>query len=289
MTAVAEAGILVNGEARAPEGAVVSVFDRGFQYGDGVFETLALVDGRVREQAAHLERLARGAELLGIPAPEVGAFEADIAELSRDLGRGDRAVIKLNYTRGAGGRGLAPPPDPVPTRVAMRLGWPGHPVEWAETGVRVITCRTRQVSGAALDGRIKSMNQLNHIVARMEWTDPGIAEGLLRDGEGRVVEGTVTNLFLVRDGELVTPDLAGAGLPGVTRGRVLEAAASLGIPVREDPVWPGDLARAEELFLTNSIIGVWPVRELDGQMVADGAPGPVTRRLQQALEGMYAA
>jgi len=289
MTAGPESRVLVNGQARAPEEAAVSVFDRGFQYGDGVFETLALVNGRVREQAAHLDRLARGAELLGIPVPETGAFEADIAELSRDLGREGRAVIKLNYTRGAGGRGLAPPADPHPTRVAMRLGWPGHPTEWAEAGVRVMTCRTRQVSGAALDGRIKSMNQLNHIVARMEWTDPHIAEGLLCDGEGRVVEGTVTNLFLVQGGEVITPDLAGAGLPGVTRGRVLEAAASRGLPVREKGVWPGDLARAEELFLTNSIIGIWPVHELDGRSVADGAPGPVTCRLQRALEGMYAA
>ena len=289
MTSGSGPRVLVNGQARAPEEAAVSVFDRGFQYGDGVFETIALVDGEFRDQDAHLARLARGAELLGIPAPQPGAFEADMAELARGLGSGDRAVIKLNYTRGSGGRGLLPPAEPAPTRVAMRLPWPGHPAEWADAGVRLITCRTRQVSGAALDGRIKSMNQLNHIVARMEWTDPGIAEGLLRDGEGRVVEGTVSNLFLVRDGELVTPDLAGAGLPGITRGRVLEVAESLRIPVRAGAVWPGDLSGADELFLTNSIIGIWPVCELDGRSVADGAPGPVTRRLQRALEGMYAA
>ena len=280
----ASTAVLINGQRHAPEQATVSVFDRGFQYGDGVFETLAVVAGQVRDRDAHLDRLARGATLLGIPEPDRDALSAEIAQLAA-AGEGN-AVIKVLYSRGVGGRGLAPPAEPAPTRVVMRLPWPAHPPDWRESGVRTITCRTRQASGAALDGRIKSMNQLNHIVARMEWRDPAIAEGLLCDEAGRVVEGTVSNLFVVIGGRLLTPDLSGAGLPGVTRGRVMALAAERCGGVAEADLTAADLAGAEEVFLTNSLIGIWPVREHDGRALA--APGPVTLELQQALEGSYA-
>ncbi|HKJ72285.1 MAG TPA: aminodeoxychorismate lyase [Gammaproteobacteria bacterium] len=278
--------VLLNGQPRTAESATVSVFDRGFQYGDGVFETLAAVDGQARDRDAHMARLAEGARLLGIPAPDPAVLAAEIDALA---GAADdsRAVIKVAYSRGRGGRGLAPPEEASPTRVVMRLPWPDHPRDWADSGVRTIACRTRQVSGAALDGRIKSMNQLNHIVARMEWRDPRIAEGLLCDDRGCLVEGTVTNLFAVRDGEVVTPDLSGSGLPGITRGRILALAGEHGVGAREADLRPGDLAGADELFLTNSLVGVWPVREHDGRALP-GAPGPVTRRLQRALEASYA-
>ena len=279
--------VLIDGQPVAPETASVSVFDRGFQYGDGVFETLAVVDGQVRERDAHIARLARGARLLGIPEPDSGTLAGEIDGLAGALGAGERAVIKLLYSRGRGGRGLAPPEHPEPTRVVMRLPWPAHPPEWRLRGVRTITCATRQASAAALDGRIKSMNQLNHIVARMEWQDPGIAEGLLRDERGCLVEGTVTNLFAVFADRVITPDLAGCGLPGVTRRRVLELAGRRPGGAEEGDLRPEDLARADEVFLTNSLIGIWPVRAHDRHAFA-GAPGPVTHELQQGLEAIYA-
>ncbi len=278
--------ILINGQPCAPEAAVVSVFDRGFQYGDGVFETLAAVGGRVREREAHLERLALGARLLAIPEPDRQVLDGELDRLARELGKGDRAVLKVLYTRGAGGRGLEPPESPLPTRVLMRLPWPDHPPEWVQRGVRIFTCRTRQMSGAALDGRIKSMNQLNHIAARLEWQDPEIAEGLLCDLSGRVIEGTVSNLFAIQSGVLLTPDLAGAGLPGVTRRRILELADELGIPAHETDLYREDLQEMEELFLTNSVIGVWPIREHEGRNLPQ-APGPITTRLREALEASY--
>ncbi len=277
---------LVNGHRRDPAKGAISVLDRGFQYGDGVFETLAVVDGRIREQVAHLERLTQGARLLGIPEPDRGILSDELEAAAGDLRPDQRGVIKVFLSRGPGGRGLAPPEAPEPTRVVLRLPWPAHPASWRELGVRVVLCRTLQVSGAALDGSIKHMNQLNHIVARMEWTDPGIAEGLLQDGRGRVIEGTVTNLFRVAAGTLETPRLDGSGLPGVTRRRVLGLAAEAGLAVGEGEIRPEDLHEADEVFLTNSLIGIWPVRELDGRPLA-GAPGPVTRRLQAALEQVY--
>lgn len=284
---MSETRVLVNGQVQPAETAAVSVFDRGFQYGDGVFETLAVVDGRVREPDAHLERLALGAGLLAIPEPDGDTLRREIRDLTADLDQGDRAVLKILYSRGRGGRGLAPPEGTEPTRVLMRLPWPEHPPEWAREGVRTFTCRTRQTSAAALDGRIKSMNQLNHIVARLEWQDPAIAEGILRDQAGRAIEGTVTNLFAVRSGSLLTPDLTGAGLPGITRRRVLDLAERLGVPAREAELYPEDLARADEVFLTNSVIGLWPVREHDGHPLPE-TPGPLTRNLREELERLYA-
>jgi len=278
--------ILINGQASSPESAVVSVFDRGFQYGDGVFETLAAVDGRIREREAHLDRLALGARLLAIPEPDRQVLDGELGQLASGLGEGGRAVLKVLYTRGPGGRGLAPPEVPMPTRVLMRLPWPEHPPEWAQRGVRTFTCRTRQMSGAALDGRIKSMNQLNHIAARLEWQDPEIAEGLLCDLAGRVIEGTVSNLFAVQSGVLLTPELAGAGLPGVTRRRILELANGLGVPAHETDLYPEDLQDMDELFLTNSVIGVWPIREHGGRNLPQ-APGPITARMREALEASY--
>ncbi|MFP4561005.1 MAG: aminodeoxychorismate lyase [Thiohalorhabdus sp.] len=278
---------LVNGSPCGIGDPAIPVSDRGFQYGDGIFETLAARGGRLLDGAAHLERLRQGADLLGIPAPAPAHLAAEAEGLVAQQGAGERNVIKILVSRGPGGRGLAPPAHPEPTRVVMRLPWPEHPAEWRRTGVRTVLCRTRQVSGDALDGRIKSMNQLNHIVARMEWTDPDIAEGLLQDHEERLVEGTATNLFLVRDGVLQTPDLTGAGLPGVTRRRILELARATGLPTEEGEVREVDLEHAEEAFLTNSIIGVWPIREHGGRRLPS-APGPWTVRLSQALETAYA-
>ncbi|HKJ87099.1 MAG TPA: aminodeoxychorismate lyase [Gammaproteobacteria bacterium] len=279
--------VLVNGHPCEALDPVLPVADRGFQYGDGVFETIASRGSRLLDGDAHLSRLAAGARLLGIPEPDTRRMAGEAASLLDGQGREERHVIKVLYTRGPGGRGLAPPADPRPTRVLMRLPWPEHPPTWARHGVHAITCATRQVSGEALDGRIKSMNQLNHIVARMEWSDPGIAEGLLQDAEGRLVEGTVTNLFLVSRGSLLTPDLSGSGLPGITRDRVLDIAEAEGIPARETEIRAHHLEDAEEMFLTNSVIGVWPVLQIDHRILPE-APGPLTSRLRRALEAGYA-
>ena len=273
---------LINGVAADPRSGTIAPLDRGFQYGDGVFETLAAVGGEGRDVDAHLARLARGAQLLGIPEPDSDRIREELYRLAPEQGR---AVLKVLYTRGIGGRGLAPPAEAAPTRVVLRLPWPDQPPEWWQEGVRAITCHTRQVSGEALDGRIKHMNRLGQIRARMEWTDPGIAEGLLRDDAGWMVEGTVTNILRVRDGRLETPAMGSAGLAGITRDRILTLARERGTPTVTKPLTRSDLFDADELGLTNSLVGLWPVRELDGEPFA--APGPVLGALQQALEASY--
>jgi 4-amino-4-deoxychorismate lyase len=284
MTAPTNPSAILNGVPTPAPEASVSVFDRGFQFGDGCFETLAAVNGRVRDRAEHLERLGRGARLLGIPEPDSGQLADELAELCPAEGR---AVLKVIYTRGSGGRGLAPPDEAVPTRVVLRLPWPQYPAEHWTQGVRVRLCETRQIPGRSLDGRIKHLNQLNRITARMEWEGGDPAEGLMRDLEGRVLEGTVTNLFVVQGGTLLTPDLGRSGLPGIIRGRVLTLAQEAGWGVAEGEVTPAELGRGDEVFLTNSLIGIWPVRGVNDLGVAWPAPGPVTEHLQQLLESSY--
>jgi 4-amino-4-deoxychorismate lyase len=277
--------VIINGTPTPAPEATVSVYDRGFQYGDGCFETLAAVNGRVRDIDDHLERLSFGARMLGIPEPDTRVLAEELAELAPDEGR---AVLKVLYTRGSGGRGLAPPAEPQPTRVVLRAPWPDHPPEHWQEGVRVRLCETRQIPGRSLDGRVKHLNQLNRITARMEWEGDDPAEGLLRDLDGRLLEGTVTNLFAVRDGALLTPELGRSGLPGITRGRVLALARDAGLAAGEGELTPAELGKAEEVFLTNSIIGIWPVCGVTDLGAAWQAPGPVTTRLMEALEASYA-
>jgi len=259
-------------------GAPLDPGDRGLHYGDGLFETLAVADGRPRHLDRHLARLKDGLARLGIPAdPAPWTPELLSAAAQAPEGRG---VLKLVVTRGSGGRGYAPPDAPVPRRFLFLHPWPTGVEAGRRAGVAVRWCRTRLGEQPALAG-LKHLNRLEQVLARSEWRDPAIAEGLLCDGAGRVVEGTRSNLFLVRDGVLLTPRLDRCGVAGVMRGLLLETAAALGLEVRVTDLRPDDVEGADELFLSNSVIGLWPVRCLEGRTYP--APGPLTRRLQEAL------
>ena len=238
----------------------IPVADRGLQYGDGLFETIAVVDGKPCLWDRHLARLREGCALLSIPPPPEDQLAAEALGLTRGV---DRAVLKLILTRGEGGRGYRPPDPPLPRRILRRTPWPAYPDAWRSTGVRVRYCRTRLGHQPLLAG-LKHLNRLEQVLARGEWNDPDIAEGLMLDLDGRVVEGTQTNLFVLQDGQLLTPALDRCGVAGVVRGLVLEAAWVLGFRVVEAALTPERLAAADALFLTSSLAGVWPVRELAG-------------------------
>ena len=238
----------------------IPVADRGLQYGDGLFETIAVVDGKPCLWDRHLARLREGCALLSIPPPPEDQLAAEALGLTRGM---DRAVLKLILTRGEGGRGYRPPDPPLPRRILRRTPWPAYPDAWRSTGVRVRYCRTRLGHQPLLAG-LKHLNRLEQVLARGEWNDPDIAEGLMLDLDGRVVEGTQTNLFVLQDGQLLTPALDRCGVAGVVRGLVLEAAWVLGFRVVEAALTPERLAAADALFLTSSLAGVWPVRELAG-------------------------
>lgn len=255
----------------------IAADDRGLLYGDGLFETLAVKDGVPQLWLEHSARLQRDCVRLGITPPSAELLHTEALQLCNGQ---TRAVLKIIITRGSGGRGYRPPVPATPRRILSLHPWPDYPAQYAEQGVRVRLCTIPLGSNPRLAG-IKHLNRLEQVLARAEWDDPEIVEGLLLDGAGRLIEGTMSNVFLVRHGQLLTPALDECGVAGVMRARVLELAGRLGIPAAVAPLQPGDVARADEIFLCNSLIGVWPVRQFEQQAFA---VGPVTRCLQQAIE-----
>jgi len=221
-----------------------------------------------------MERLLDGCSRLGIPVPDVTLLAAETARLCETS---DRAVLKIIITRGSGGRGYRPPASPEPQRLLMRFPWPDPVVP--ESGITLRLCQTPLGCNPLLAG-IKHLNRLEQVMARGEWNDESIHEGVMCDTEGYVVEGTMSNLFAVRDGVLLTPDLASCGVAGVMRHQILALAAQLSIPSEFADIKVTDLSVMDELFVTNSIIGIWPVARLDAQVFKRG---PVTEQLVQAL------
>lgn len=260
------------------EGGCLDPADRGLQYGDGLFETIAIVDGSARRWPAHVARLQAGCARLGIPAPSRARLEAELAALAPARGR---AVLKLLLTRGGGGRGYRPPARPRPTLVASLHQWPAWPAGLHQAGARVRWCRTPLPLDPATAG-IKHLNRLPQVLARAEWEDPAIFEGLMLDPRGRVVCGTMSNLFCRIGDTLLTPPLKEAGVAGILRQEVLERAAGLGMVVREGTLRPRDVEEAREVFLTNSLIEILPVTALAG---ATRPVGEWTRALAIALGG----
>ena len=277
MTGGAPIRVVINGAA----GDSLSSLDRGLLYGDGLFETLAISDGRPRFWARHMYRLREGCRRLAIPFPD----EPGLLEECREAIRGmERGVLKLILTRGPGGRGYRMPEDPQPTRIIQCHPWAGYAPELAGHGVSVRLCKQRLGCNPLLAG-IKHLNRLEQVLARREWTDAGIMEGLQCDIDDNLIEGTMSNLFLVRDGSLFTPDLSRCGVAGIMRSVVMELAGKLPVPVITQALALADLRRADEVFLTNSLIGIWPVAELGGVALRTG---PLTRRLQNALASLQA-
>ncbi|RMF99261.1 MAG: aminodeoxychorismate lyase [Gammaproteobacteria bacterium] len=261
---------LINGRP----GDSIPVTDRGFGYADGLFETIAVRGGQPRLLHRHLARLRAGCERLGIIAP-LAVLAAEIERLAR--GRA-RAILRVAITRGSGPRGYRPPADGSALRAVTLYPAGDAPRAYWRDGVRVIRCRTPAATSPAIAG-LKTLGRLEQVLARAEWDDPAIAEGLMRNADGWI-GGTRSNLFLVRQGRLYTPRLVSAGVAGVMRGLVIEQARRLGRPAAEVAVDDAQLESADELFLTNSQFGIWPVRQLGGRTLSSG---PLTRALMQAL------
>ncbi len=266
---------LINGDP----GDSIAITDRALQYGDGVFETLAVRDGRCEFWDRHLQRLTRGCEALRLPTPQPDRLSEEADRLVRDVRQG---VLKIIVTRGSGGRGYRPSREALPTRILTLSEWPEYPDDWHESGITVRWCEQRLGSQPALAG-IKHLNRLEQVLARMEWDDTDIAEGLLCDQQRHVIEGVSTNLFSVRAGRLRTPSLEHCGVAGVMRAVVMDLARDAGIACDVTPIDGDALGEADEIFLTNSLIGIWPVRRLG---TWERAPGPITRRLQAALDAL---
>ncbi|MBA3563286.1 MAG: aminodeoxychorismate lyase [Gammaproteobacteria bacterium] len=263
---------LINGKSAVQLDAA----DRGLHYGDGVFETMALRDGIVRFHERHLRRLAYGCERLRIEPPPQGTLEREIAELTAGTPSG---VVKLVVTRGTAGRGYGTRRTSAPTRVLSLHDDRVTPASFYRHGVRLRFCTTQLGRNRALAG-VKHLNRLEQVLARLEADDDQADEGLMLDETGRVISGTMTNLFLVRGGSLITPALEDCGVEGIMRGVVLESAVSAGFETRICDVRRDDVEAAQELFVTNALIGIWPVRVCAGHPLE---PGTVTRNLMDRL------
>ncbi|VAX09788.1 Aminodeoxychorismate lyase [hydrothermal vent metagenome] len=246
--------MLVNGKLTNQ----ISILDRGLQYGDGLFETIAVIAGQLSLWDQHIQRLQHGCERLGIASHSP---EQLLAEAVAEIGQQQRCVLKIIITRGAGGRGYLPPEGAHSNRIIYTSTWPDYPEDAGKKGVKIRICTSRLGNNSTL-AQLKHLNRLEQIMARSEWSNPAIAEGLMLDYEGRVIEGTMSNLFIHKDGNLSTPDLSRCGVAGVMRERVMDIAASSGAPVLVTDLSLENLFDADALFLTNSLIGVWPVRAI---------------------------
>lgn len=268
---------LVNGQSVS----VIPVSDRGLLYGDGVFETLAVRNGYPLFWEDHLARLKRGCKVLGLPDPDAMLLRQEADALTGGV---HRSVLKLIVTRGSGGRGYRMPEKIRPTRIVALHPWPDYPDTFANTGVRVRLCAMRLGHNPVLAG-IKHLNRIEQVLARAEWEDENILEGLMLDQAGHLIEGTMSNVFLVRRNRLVTPDLVHCGVQGIVRSRVLALAATDGIEVEVREVRPHELYEADEVFICNSVIGILPVTGIEDQRLAAGV---LTANLQQQLEHLVA-
>lgn len=268
--------ILVDGVAQAE----IDATDRGLHYGDGLFETLAVLEARIRHWPQHLERLQSGCRRLGLDCPPPALLEQEIRQLSDGHAR---RVVKIIVTRGGGPRGYRPPQPARSRRILLADAWPEHPASWAREGVRVRLCQTRLGHNPSLAG-LKHCNRLEQVLARQEWNDEA-EEGLMQDERGHVIEGTMSNLFLVRDGALATPDLSGCGVAGVVRRIILDEAPRRGIPAAIEDMGLEQVRQADGLLLCNSLIGIWPVCAFEGRRY----PVPALLDVLRGIEGLEAA
>lgn len=256
----------------------VPVQNRGLQYGDGVFTTVAIKSGAPLLWERHLRRLQHDAARLGIAPIAPAMLQDDVERCCRGVAR---ATLKIIVTRGAGSRGYRPPAESSVRRIVTL--WSRAPqAANASDGIAVRLCRARLSRNPMLAG-IKHLNRLEQVLARAEWGDD-YAEGLMQDTAGMIIEGTMTNVFIVRDGELLTPDLSQCGVAGVMREEVLERARAANIPSRVSEIPLATIHAADEIFLTNSLIGIWPVRRFETK---EYRIGPITRTLQAAIVGAH--
>ena len=272
--------VFLNGEIQAEEAALVSSGNRGLLLGDGLFESLRAYRGKVFRLAAHLARLRASAAFLRLSVP---CADERIGEVLSELIRRNacaEAYARITLTRGASGRGLRlDGQGPATLLIQVRPIAP-YPPEQYRNGAKVIISAVRQNSANPL-ARHKTLSYLLYLVARQEATDAGANGAILLNEGGWVAEESVSNVFLVRGGKLVTPPVHCGLLPGITRGVVLELAAAEKMPFEERPILAGELFDGEEMFLTNSLMEVLPVRSVDRRQIGATAPGPVTSRVRE--------
>jgi len=264
--------------------AKVSVFDHGLLYGDGVFEGIRVYDGKVFELAAHIKRLFESAQVIRLPIAMSRDELAQAVETTvKANGIGD-GYIRLIVTRGTGTLGLNPLICKNSNLIIIADTIQLYPEELYEKGMRIVSATTRRTHPLAFPSQVKSLNYLNNIMAKIEALDSGVPEAIMYNHEGYVAEATGDNVFIVRDGVVLTPPIEAGGLPGITRTVVMRLARQKGIQVVEKNLTRYDLYVCDELFLTGTAAEVIGIVEIDGRHIGEGKPGPITRLLRETFD-----
>lgn len=275
--------VYIDGEFYDEANAKVSVFDHGLLYGDGVFEGIRMYHNRIFKLREHIERLFWSAKaiLLDIPMAPEELMRACVETCRANQLR--EGYIRLLVTRGKGTLGLDPRRCPKPSIVIIASTIQLYPEKYYQEGLTIITVPTTRNLVNSVNPAIKSLNYLNNILARIEANNAGVEEAIMLNSEGFVAECTGDNVFIVQKGRLFTPPLSAGALYGITRNTVLEAAQGLGLITGEPNLTRYDVYNADEMFLTGTAAEIVPVVKVDGRVIGDGKPGPVTARLLQAF------
>lgn len=278
--------VYIDGQFLDDEAAKISVFDHGLLYGDGVFEGIRAYNGRVFKLREHIERLFYSAKaiLLTIPMSPADLAAAVVATCRRNEIRD--GYVRLVVTRGVGTLGLNPNKCKAPSIIIIADKIQLYPPEYYESGLTIVTVPTTRNLHSAVNPAIKSLNYLNNILAKIEANNAGCEEAIMLNAEGYVAECTGDNLFLVKGKHLLTPPLSAGALYGITRGTVMDLGREAGLIVEEPNLTRYDVFNADECFLTGTGAEVVPVVKVDGRVIGDGKPGPVTRNLVRAYHAL---
>ncbi len=274
--------IYIDGKFFPESEAKVSVFDHGYLYGDGIYETLRAYGGKVFKLDEHIARLRRSADLLEIALPfdDNGIYKA-VHDTLKENGLGD-SYIRITVSRGVGEIGLDPALCPRPTMVIIAKPFKEYPAGMYENGIKVSITETRRNHPECLNPAIKSTNFLNNIMAKMEAKRAGAVEGIMLNHAGYITEGTISNVFMIKGGSLLTPPVIAGILEGVTRSVVISLAEDMKIPVYEEMFNDVQMWQADEAFITNTTMEVMPVTSVDENVIGTGTPGAATLRLRLA-------
>lgn len=281
--------VYLNGKIVPSKEALVSVFDHGFLYGDGIYETMRVYDRVIFMLNEHLQRLHRSASLIGLTIPidadglKIAIYETLIANA---LGN---AYVRLTISRGQGELGLDPDLCPQATVAIIAQELREYPKAYYENGISFIIPNTRRNLKEAVNPQIKSLNFLNNILAKIEAKKQGAYEAVMLNARGKLTEGTICNLFFYKDGVVCTPSLACGILDGITRGIVIELAGREGLSVKEGAFTRADLYSAEEVFVTNTTMEVMPVSKVDSQKYSVGRISRLLRTLYRQEVNAYVA
>src|SRR5262245_9356123 len=273
--------IYISGKFYDKENAKISVYDHGLLYGDGVFEGMRSYGGKVFRLKQHLERLWASAKAIWLKIPMSHEEMAKAVNETLATNGIKDGYIRLVVTRGAGALGLDPNKCSDPQVIVIADHIQLYPKEMYENGLEIVTASTIRNHSAALSPRIKSLNYLNNIMAKIEGLQAGCVEALMLNAKGEVAECTGDNIFIVRKGVIQTPPIDAGILEGITRDAVIELAAEMKVPLQQIALTRHDIFIAEECFLTGSAAEIIPVVKLDSRVVGDGKPGPITKKLTE--------